>query len=154
MKTDYMIKIIRDIFKIRKKIKIKSMSDNQNNDQQIKPTVINANTQIVFTFKGFISTILTILGIFFGFYKLVIQPDIEDVEIDVKEHFVTHTNYTEKEFNELKNSIKLNNQAIKANNDRFKDLNDSFQDIANSGGSFGNVSPTAMNSSDTTNSIP
>lgn len=148
MKIDYTIKIIKGLFKIGKTIKVKNMPENQNNDQQPQNTVINANTQIVFTFKGFISTILTILGIFFGFYKLVIQPDIEDVEIDVKEHFVEHKEYINARFNGLENGLKINTNAIKANNERFRDLNESFDDIANSGGSFGNVS--TLPSNDTT----
>jgi flagellar biosynthesis/type III secretory pathway M-ring protein FliF/YscJ len=150
MKIDYTIKIIKGLFKIGKTIKVKNMPENQNNDQKPQNTVINANTQIVFTFKGFISTILTILGVFFGFYKLVIQPDIEDVEIDVKEHFIEYKEYANTRFNGLENAIEINTNATKANNDRYRDLNESLEDIANSGGSFGNTPTSPSNDTTTT----
>jgi len=46
---------------------------------------ISSNTQIVFTLKSFITTIGTILGIFYGFYQLVVVPKINSTE----EHYKT-----------------------------------------------------------------
>ena len=145
MKTDLIIKIVKAIISIGGKITVKKETtmpeDNNNNNEQPvkKTTVINSNTIVQFTFKGFISTILTILGIFYGFYKLVIQPDIQQTAEHQKELYQQEHEYMEGEFNEVKNAIQINTKAIQANNERFRDLNESVEDIANSGGSFGST---------------
>lgn len=143
MKTDLIIKIIKGFINIADKFKIKkkiTMSENKNinNNQKSekKTTVINSNTIIQFTFKGFISTMLTILGIFFGFYKLVIQPDIQQTAVHQKEIYIQQKKYMDVEFENLKNAIQINTNAIKANNDRFRDLNESVEEISNSSGSL------------------
>lgn len=79
---------------------------------------------------------LTILGIFFGFYKLVIQPDIQQTAVHQKEIYIQQKKYMDVEFENLKNAIQINTNAIKANNDRFRDLNESVEEISNSSGSL------------------
>lgn len=112
------------------------MSKN-NNSENSKQTIISANTIIQFTFKGFIAIIIAILGIFLGFYKLVIQPDIEQNVEYQKEIYTQQKTYMDREFEEVKNAISINTKTIEATNERFRDLNKNFQEIANSSGSFG-----------------
>jgi hypothetical protein len=149
MKTEMIIKIIRGIFKISSNIEIKKDSkmpeENNENVQPKKTTIINSNTIVQFTFKGFISTILTILGIFFGFYKLVIQPDIQQTAEHQKEFYLQQKEYMDKEFEDVKNAIQINTRAIEATNDRFRDLNRSVEEISNSGGSFGSTTSEIIN---------
>jgi cell division protein FtsL len=47
-------------------------------DQEIKS--ISSDTQIIFTVKSFITTIGTILGLFIGFYTMVISPNQKRLE--------------------------------------------------------------------------
>lgn len=149
MKIDFIIKIIKAIFKIGSYIKVKKKNmpdDNTTDKKSMKTTVLGANTVVQFTFKGFITTLLTILGIFFGFYKLVIQPDIQDTKEYQKEMYDRQEKYMEQEFGEVKNAIQINTQAIQATNDRFRDLNNSFEEISNTGGSLGSPSSTNISS--------
>ena len=41
---------------------------------------IDGNTHVIFTMKNFFALISTMLGLFFGFYLLVVQPRIERTE--------------------------------------------------------------------------
>jgi len=41
---------------------------------------IDGNTHVIFTMKNFFALISTMLGLFFGFYLLVVQPRIEKTE--------------------------------------------------------------------------
>lgn len=152
MKIDLIIKIIKGIFKINSNIKVKKNSkmpeENIEKVQPTKTTIINSNTVVQFTFKGFISTILTILGIFFGFYKLVIQPDIQQTAEHQKEIYVQQKEYMDTEFEDVKNAIQINTRAIEATNDRFRDLNKSVEEISNSGGSFGSTTSANIGSDD------
>jgi len=160
MKLEYVSKIIKAIYKIVKKGKIQKNTMPQDTGQttniQATPVVkITPNTPIVFTIKGFVSTIITILGLFIGFYKLAIQPAMHQSESHYKEMQDQQRSYIGEEFDDIKglikantNAIGLNTKAIKANNDRFRDLNESVEDIANSGGSFGNVVSTSVISAD------
>lgn len=49
------------------------MAENNKNINQI-----NSNTQIVFTVKSFFALISTIIGLFFGFYQLVVVPKMNN----------------------------------------------------------------------------
>jgi hypothetical protein len=111
-----------------------------NNINQKNNKILGGNTIIQFTLKGFISTIIAILGIFFGFYKLIIQPTIKQTAKHQKELYVEQKIYINNEFEEVKNAIQLNTQAINAVNSRFRDLNESVREIENSNGSFGSLS--------------
>lgn len=123
------------------------MGDNNKSSQN----VIGANTQIVFTVSKFLTLIGSILGIFFGFYMLVVVPRVDKME----EHYETIFNDQKEQnrifyekFDDVVKSIGLNTTAIQATNARFHDLNESIENIANSGGSFGDE--TSMITNDTT----
>lgn len=152
MKIELFKKIIKGIFKIFKILKKGNkeaktkMPDNTGNTQTQVITGINANTPVVFTIKSFLATIGTILGLFIGFYTLVIVPNLKKSEDHQKEMYQEQKEFIIGEFNELKNgqnenrnAINLNTNAINATNERFRDLNESVEDIANSGGGFGSV---------------
>ena len=59
---------------------------------------IAGNTQILFTMKSFSALIGSILGLFFGFYMLVVNPKLNDIQ----DKYDTLT----KEMNEIKLEIK------------------------------------------------
>lgn len=113
--------------------------------------VIRANTQIVFTVSKFLTLIGSLLGIFFGFYMLVVVPRVDRME----EHY--ETMFTDQKaqnrifyvkFDDMVKSIGLNTTAIQATNARFHDLNESLEEIANSGGSFGETASATNDSTD------
>lgn len=87
--------------------------------------VINGDTQIVFTVKSFAGLIVTILTIFFGFYKLVIAPSIDEQKEDLK---TTKTEMSKKFDNINSELVKINNGigqingALSGMNTRFDDL--------------------------------
>jgi hypothetical protein len=98
---------------------------------------INPNTQIVFSLKGFIATILSILGMFIGFHKMVIQPAIDKNNATVEKI----QENTDKKFDainnkliEISNGLGVINGNIDGINNRFKDLNDVKS--TNQGGGF------------------
>lgn len=130
------------------------MTQKVKNSKSNSTITISPKTNIVFTIKGFVGTILSILIMFIGFYKLVIQPTIINSVNHQKEMYTEQRKYMDKEFDEIKNAIKINTSAINANNERFRDLNQSFEDISDSGGSLGsginanNSSPNSNVSSD------
>jgi hypothetical protein len=101
-------------------------------------TQINGNTQINFTVKSFFALIFTILGLFYGFYQLVIVSKIEKTE----EHYETifkdqkeQNRIFYEELGKINNSIGSLNASIEALN---KSKNNETQNnIANTGGSFG-----------------
>ena len=97
---------------------------------------INANTQIVFTMKGFIGTILTILGMFYGFYQLIVVPKINMIETNYKDMFNEQKQQNTifyQELGKINTSIGSLNATIEALN-RNRTTN---QNLMNSGGSFG-----------------
>jgi hypothetical protein len=57
---------------------------------------IDGNTHVIFTMKNFFALISTMLGLFFGFYLLVVQPRIEKTE----EHYDLMYN-EQKELNKI-----------------------------------------------------
>jgi len=129
------------------------MGKNQNNTQQNTQT-ISSNTQIIFTVKGFIAFITTLLTLFVGFYTLVIVPSLNKSEQYQEKLYKEQKEYIAGEFDEVNKSIdsntkaiKLNTNAINSTNERFEDLYESVKEIANSGGSFGDnvINPTNTN---------
>jgi len=146
MNLAYLNKIIDSFFKIGSKIEIQNkMPENTNGDtnqngqgQRDRSVQLSPNTQIVFTLKGFISTILTILGLFYGFYKLAIQPAIVSSESHYKEMLVEQEKRQYLKFDNLEEKIDRNFTLIESNHNRYRDLQNATPD--NSGGSFGNES--------------
>jgi len=112
-------------------------TNKKNQSNHNKSNILGENTIVQLRFKTFISIILTILAIFFGFYKLVIQPNIHQTAKHQKEMYMQQKEYMNKEFEEVKNAIKINTNAIEATNERFRELNKTFRKIKNSDGSFG-----------------
>lgn len=112
-------------------------------DNTPKINQINANTQIVFTVKSFFATIATILGIFYGFYQLVVVPKIEKTEKNYETMFNDQKEQNRIFYDKLGNinsSIGTLNATIEALN---KQSNNNQQPISNTGGSFGGGSGTA-----------
>lgn len=87
---------------------------------------ISLDTQITFTLKGFMGTIVSILVIFVGFHKMVIVPTLDShqkkMEFIEKEHRETFKDLTDKVI-ELSNGIGTLNGNIEGINNRFKDIN-------------------------------
>lgn len=46
--------------------------------------IIGGNTKIIFTVKNFFTLIGTIMGLFFGFYQLVITPKLDRYEKQIE----------------------------------------------------------------------
>ena len=110
---------------------------------------INANTPIIFTVKSFFATVGTILGLFVGFYTLVIVPSMKKSEKHQKELYIEQKEYVTGQFNAFRgtlnkntNAIGLNTAALSATNARFNDLNTSVTRLNNSGGGFGDNTST------------
>lgn len=119
------------------------MGETKENIHQ-KTGTINSNTQIIFTIKGFIGLVTTLLGLFIGFYTLVIVPSLNKSEKYQEKLYEEQKEYITNEFNEVNDNIESNTKAIRLNtdainstNERFKDLYLSVKEISNSAGSFG-----------------
>lgn len=170
MKIGYILKIIKAIISVAEKIKIgkKKMPDETVNtppEQQSAAAghsnvTITPNTPIQFKLKGFISLVVTILGLFVGFYKLAIVPTIDDNKEHQKEMYQAQENFFNEKFDEVNSSIDQNTAAIRINtntisntNARFKDLNRSVESLSNSGGSFGSAISAVEVDSDTTRMV-
>jgi len=108
-----------------------------NNNLHPTPVVIpsiGANTQIIFTVKSFLATIGSILGLFVGFYFMVVVPKAKDVEAYQKDLYNQQQTYITTEFGKVNNAIQTNTGSIEDLTLRFEDLNET---IENSGGGFG-----------------
>lgn len=106
----------------------------------VNKEIINQDTKIVFTIKSFIATIGTILGIFIGFYTLVITPKFEATDNNIKDIIKkVDDGFAEnsKQLMEMNNGIGIINGNIEGINNRFKDLNTIRNTNDNSGGGFG-----------------
>lgn len=106
---------------------------------------ISSETKIVFTLKGFVATIISILTIFASFYFMVIDPRIEKAEQHgqnlLNEYKINNDNQfnhlkelIEKDHSFFKQGIKSALDASKANAERFRDTNQAVQATPNSGG--------------------
>lgn len=87
---------------------------------------INQETKIVFTLKSFIATILSILGMFVGFHKLVIQPkfdELMDSNKIVNEKIDKNIKDVNTQLMEINSGIGVLNGSIDGINKRFTDLN-------------------------------
>lgn len=118
------------------------MPDNNTNQKNKKQTVLGANTIVQFTLKGLMSAIIIILGIFYGFYEVVIQPDIEQTAKHQKELYEEQKTYINREFRNVNSKIDNNTNMIEELTIKFNDLNESVNKIENSSGSFGTPSTT------------
>jgi len=139
--------IIKAIFKILENIKIKkksntnTMPDNQQptpaQPVQPQPKVLGAGTIVQFTLKGFIATIMTIMGIFASFYFMVFEPRADKVEEYQKELMAKQKAEMDKQFKAVNAGIAANGKGVLDLTKRFNDLNEAVEDIGNSSGGFG-----------------
>jgi hypothetical protein len=155
MNQGFVNKAIKGLFNIIGSIKIKksnTMSGNTQQPQVVQPVqqqqvVLGANTVIQFTVKGFIGTILSILGTFFTFYLLIVVPRAEKVEQYQKELMVQQQIEINKLFKPVNDGIGANNESIKALGLRFNDLDEAVEDLGNTSGGFGGNRSTASTQS-------
>lgn len=101
--------------------------------------LISSETQIVFTVKGFIATILTILGLFVGFHNLVIVPtleqhkkEMENIQNKSDDRFENINN----KLIEITNGLGVISGNVEGLNNRILDLKKPNSPV--SGGSFSN----------------
>lgn len=98
---------------------------------------LGSNTQINFTLKTFIAFIAAILGLFVGFYQLVIVPRVNKAE----EHYQTMYNDQKEQnriFYEKLGNINTSIGSLNATVEEFNRLYNNHQEsINNSGGSLG-----------------
>jgi len=149
MSLAFVNRIIKGLFKIIGNIKIKkskTMPDNQQPTppvQPVQPTVLGEKTVVQFTLKGFIGTILTILGLFVSFYFMVFIPRAEKVEVYQKELMMQQEAKMKLLLIPVNDGIQANNESIKALGLRFNDLDDAVDDLGNTSGGFGGNRSTA-----------
>jgi hypothetical protein len=107
---------------------------------------ITTESKIVFSLKGFITTITSILTIFASFYFMVIDPRIDTAEANTEKLLDAKVNTVnvqlieikkmiEQDHETFKNGINANKDASAANTHRFKDINQTVNNIENQGGS-------------------
>ena len=100
---------------------------------------ISANTQIVFTMKSFLATIGTILGLFFGFYELVVVPKVDKTETHYETMFKDQKEQNRifyEELGKINSSIGALGSSVSALNNN-KTYVQSQPNVPNTGGSFG-----------------
>ena len=104
-------------------------------------TQISGSTQVVFTVKSFLALITTLLGLFFGFYQLVVVPRIDNAESMFKEQKEQNTLF----YQEL---VKVNTSigTLQGTVEALIREKETAQPVANSGGSFGSGGGNGGNS--------
>lgn len=157
MNQGFVNKIIKAIFKILGNIKIKKKSNTMPDNQQPTPaqpvqpqptTTLGANTVVQFTLKGFIGTIVTIMGVFASFYFMVFEPRADKVEEYQKELMLQQKDRIDKQFKAVNAGITANGKGVLDLAKRFNDLNRAVEDIGNSSGGFGGNSPSASHTTE------
>ena len=100
---------------------------------------LNANTQIVFTIKSFFALISTLLGLFYGFYQLVVVPKVNTTEAHYETMFKDQKEQNKVFYDKLGDI----NTAIGSLNSSVESLNKNSnqQRVANSGGVIGITTP-------------
>jgi hypothetical protein len=96
---------------------------------------IGASTQIIFTMKSFFALIGTLLGLFYGFYQIVIVPKVNATE----KHYETLFNDQKEQNRIFYEKLGNINTAIGTLNSSVENLNKKTPEkrINNSGGSLG-----------------
>ena len=116
------------------------MTNNENGQKNNKSKILGGNTIVQFTLWQFTAIIVTILGIFLGFYKLTVQPSIQQTAEHQKELYEEQKDYINTEFQDIKTDINYNTSMIRELTEKITNLNNSVDRIENSGGSFGATS--------------
>lgn len=104
-------------------------------------TVINNNTKIELTLGKLIAILGTLLTIVFGFYLLVVQPQIDSQKEEMKDLSKSTTESFEninKQLIDISNGIGVINGNIEGINNRFRDLNSARTNNHDGSGSFNN----------------
>lgn len=86
---------------------------------------INANTPIIFTTKSFAILMAMIIGIFFTFYKVFIDPKFNKIDqnyIELTKYQRQQTERFNEKFSNINGSISAINVSIKSINLRFRDI--------------------------------
>jgi len=142
MNREFVNKLIKGLWKILKNIKIVRKNKKMGTTGNTQPTpeskqvTIGASTQVVFTIKGFIATILSILGIFASFYFIVVVPKINDAQKFQEKLYERVETEVRDGFKEVNAGVRNNGSGIKDLSRRFDDLNELNQDLGNTSGSF------------------
>jgi hypothetical protein len=108
---------------------------------------ISGSTQIVFTIKTFFAFIGAMLGLFYGFYQLVVVPKVSSTESHYQEMFQAQKEQNTMTSQEL---IKINTSIGTLTGTLQVLVQDKIngQQVANTGGSFGgntNILPVGGN---------
>jgi len=110
-------------------------------------TQISGSTQIVFTVKTFITFIVTLLGLFYGFYQLVVVPRMNATDAMILEQ-KEQNKTTAAELIKINTSIGTLTGTLQV---VIQEKVSSQQTVTNSGGSFG--SSTQRVGSDTSTAL-
>ena len=110
---------------------------------------ISGSTQIIFTVKTFVAFIGAILGLFYGFYQIVIVPKVNSTETHYQIMFEAQKDQNTQTNQEL---IKINNSigTLYGIVETLSKDNISVRQSPNTGGSFGDVSTVTALNKDTT----
>ena len=115
---------------------------------------ISGATQIIFTVKSFFALIGTILGLFYGFYQIVVVPKVNLTEKNYEMMFTdqkAQNTIFYQELGKINTSIGALGASVNALNNNAGYIQ-SKQNVPNTGGSFGgNSSDTTSNKSTTVN---
>jgi len=104
---------------------------------------ITADTKILFTVKSFIATIATILGIFYGFYTLVIAPTEKRFEAMFNDQKAQNVIYYQ-ELGKINGSIGALNATVQALNNEKSNKSD----VPNTGGGLSSKTTTNTEKND------
>ena len=116
---------------------------------------ISGSTQIVFTVKTFFAFLGAMIGLFYGFYQLVVVPKVNSTESHYQEMFQAQKEQntaTSQELNKINTSIGTLTGTLQV----LVQEKTSGQQVANTGGSFGgnaNVPHVNNNSGTAVNGI-
>lgn len=111
-------------------------------------TQISGGTQIIFTVKSFFALIFTLLGLFYGFYQLVVVPKVNTTEAHYVEMFKAQkeqNTITSQELIKINTSIGTLNGTVEA----LIREGATTHTVANTGGSFGDNHPNVTPNGDT-----
>jgi hypothetical protein len=122
----------------KRKMAKKTTTPHHDDGQPTEPSVkqIGANTQIIFTMKSFFATIGTILGLFFGFYELVVVPKVNKTEEHYEVMFSDQKEQNRIFYEEL-GKINSSIGSLSTSIENLNKTNPITQPVANTGGSFG-----------------
>lgn len=101
---------------------------------------ISGSTQIIFTIKTFFAFIGAMLGLFYGFYQIVIVPKVNSTETHYQEMFQAQKEQNAATASEL---IKINTSigTLTGTLQVIVQEKSNSQPVANTGGSFGEMLP-------------